>query len=67
MTARAFSMVAAVSKERSASTSVETRPGTILVSSVPKLTARRSQTAWTAFSLPPCFLPQPIASSTIWA
>jgi len=33
-------MVAAVSNDRSASTSVETRPGTILVSSAPKLTAR---------------------------
>ena len=52
MMARALASVASVSKERSASTSVETRPGTILVSSVPKVTASRSQTASTALGPP---------------
>ncbi len=66
--ARALSTVATVSKERSASTSVETRPGTIAASSAPKATASRSHTAATrAVVDPACLRPQATASSTIAA
>ncbi len=45
--------VAAVSKDRRASTSVETRPGMIERISVPKRTSRRSMTS--SSGLPACF------------
>jgi hypothetical protein len=45
MMARAYSSVRSVLKDRLASTSVETRPGTSFVSSMPTDTARRSATA----------------------
>jgi hypothetical protein len=44
LTLRALSMVALVSKDRCASTSVETRPGTTLSISTPMFTARMSAT-----------------------
>ena len=63
--ARALSIVAFVSKERSASTSVETRPGTMPASSAPKATASRSQTAADhALARAALPLPQASASST---
>jgi hypothetical protein len=57
----ALATLPSVSKERSASTSVDTRPGTIFVSSEPKLIAMRSVTSPT---LAPCRRPQTMASST---
>lgn len=54
-------IVASVSKERRASTSVETTPGTIPRISTPKLTASRSSVFWRSF---PNFFPYEIASFT---
>ena len=64
MMARAVSTIAGVSKDRSASTSVETRPGTMPASSVPKATASRSHiAAMTASRAPPWRRPQAMLSS----
>jgi len=60
MISRAFLIFAAVSYERRASTSVDTRPGTILRISIPKSTANFSK----AGSTPPCLRPYAIASVT---
>ena len=51
MSSRALATVAALSKERRASTSVETRPGTILRISVPKAMSRASTAAATPLDL----------------
>ncbi|MCY1455432.1 hypothetical protein D9M71_725670 [compost metagenome] len=56
---RALATVAAVSCAWSASTSVDTRPGTSVLSSVPTPTVRRSATACTMVSRSPaCVRPQ---------
>jgi len=65
MMERALSMLAWVSKERLASTSVETRPGTRRVSCAPTDTARASATCETTASrAPACLRPQPSSTST---
>ena len=57
-----------VSNERSASTSVETRPGTSAASAAPTDTARRSATAATrASASPSCLAPQAMASFIVSA
>ena len=64
----AFSMLLFSSKESFASTSVLTRPGTILRISLPNWTRRLSSVAstWSSMSLP-CFLPYAQASSMSFA
>ena len=63
MISSARAIEAAVSNERSASTSVETRPGTSSASAAPTETASRSATAATrASASPPWRAPQATAS-----
>jgi hypothetical protein len=62
---RAFFTEASVSKEKRASTSVETLPGMILRISFPNWTRRLSSVAstWSSTLLPPCSLPYLTAAS----
>lgn len=64
MMRRALFTEASVSKEKRASTSVETLPGTIFKISVPNCTRRLSRVASTCSStVLPCFLPYSTAAS----
>jgi hypothetical protein len=64
MMRRAFFTEASVSKEKRASTSVETFPGTILRISLPNWTSRLSRVQSTCCSTSfPCFLPNSTAAS----
>jgi hypothetical protein len=65
----AFFTDASVSKEKRASTSVETFPGMILRISLPNCTSKLSNVAstWSSMLLPPCFLPYSTAASMSFA
>lgn len=68
MMCSAFFTLPSLSKEKRASTSVETLPGTIFRISLPNWTSRLSmaESTWSSTSLP-CFLPYATASSMSFA